>query len=161
MKKLILSFLLSLATVTIYGQQIEVSIGEQFPLDIEIEGDSIVAWQATLSLPEGIELTKKGSLYNASLSDRCPNSFTFQIIRRSTTHEKYLILCYNLSLQPIEPGKGPVASLILKANEKFEGQADITITDIVVSNKEGKSLRPDNKTYKILCSTTYSGISSK
>ena len=143
------------ASLNVMADDITVVPGETFTLDINMDNaDEVCAWQATVVLPEGIELVRKGTSYAVSLSDRHAPSYGVQVFRKSSTSNEYTIIAYSASLVPLTGNSGSVATLTLRASTNYKGSSTIQVVNQSQSSRQAKSTKIADKSHTIISDAT-------
>ena len=152
MRKTILSIALTLMCSTgVLADDITIVPGETFTLDISMDNEEpVCAWQATVILPEGIELMKKGTSYNVSLSERHTARYSLMVSPSKDKTNEYTILVYSLSLVPLKGNSGVVATLKLHASDDYQGSSTIQVVNLSQSSLDAKSLKVADQSHTII-----------
>ncbi len=152
MKKAILSIALTLiCSMRVLADDITIVPGETFTLDICMENEEpVCAWQATVILPEGIELVKNGTSYEVSLSERHTARYSLMVSPHKNKPNEYTILVYSVSLVPLKGNSGPVATLKLHASDDYQGSSTIQVVNQSQSSLDAKSLKVADQKHTII-----------
>lgn len=152
MIKTILSIAIALfCSLNMAADDITIVPGETFTLDICMENEEpVCAWQATVILPEGIELVKHGTSYEVSLSERHTARYSLMVSPRKGKSNEYNILVYSVSLVPLEGNSGPVATLKLHASDDYQGASTIQVVNQSQSSLDAKSLKVADQKHTII-----------
>ena len=152
MRKTILSIALTLmCTLSVMAEDITIVPGETFTLDICMENEEpVCAWQATVILPEGIELVKNGTSYEVSLSERHTARYSLMVSPRKGKPNEYTILAYSVSLVPLKGNSGAVATLKLHASDDYQGSSTIQVVNQSQTSMDAKSLKVADQSHTII-----------
>lgn len=156
MKKILLfaSFAL-LAMLNARADDIKVVPGETFTLEINLDNaNDVCAWQATVALPEGIELVKANDSYAVSLSPRHGNSYSLIVRPVAKESNQYLLVAFSPSLKALEGHSGSVATLTLRASKEYKGSSVLNVIGQTQGNKRGEGTTTADKAHVIIADAT-------
>lgn len=140
---LMLLMLLALPTAlraenAFYTPPFNIIPGDTKSLSICLDNDQIVRGiQADIILPEGLSMVKDGNGdFNISLTDRASS---FSVSSNEISNGTVRVLVYSFLSDNLEPGKGTILKVQVKASESFTG-GYIQIKNIILADENNQDV---------------------
>ncbi len=133
------------------ADDIKVVPGETFTLEINLDNaNEVCAWQATVALPEGIELVENGT----KLSSRHGDSYSLIVRPLAKETNQYLLVAFSPSLKALEGHSGTVVTLTLRASKDYKGSAVLNVVNQTQASKTGEGTTTADKSHVIIADAT-------
>lgn len=118
-----------------YINDFSIQEGETKQIAINLTNNiAFSGFQADIRLPEGLELCEEDGDYMVSLSDRKGNDHILTSALRSDGSVR--LLSYSLNLKDFADSEGALVYLTVKAAEKFVGDYEISIDNIIFTQAD-------------------------
>lgn len=144
-----------LAMLNARADDIKVVPGETFTLEINLDNaNDVCAWQATVTLPEGIELVKTGEEYAVALSPRHGGNYSLIVRPVAKESNQYLLVAFSPSLKALEGHNGTVATLTLRASKDYKGSSVLNVVGQTQASKSGEGTKTADKAHVIIADAT-------
>ena len=118
-----------------YINDFSIQEGETKQIAINLTNNiAFSGFQADIRLPEGLELCEEDGDYMVSLSDRKGNDHVLTSALRSDGSVR--LLSYSLNLKDFADSEGALVYLTVKAAEKFVGDFEINIDNIIFTQAD-------------------------
>ena len=118
-----------------YINDFSIQEGETKQIAINLTNNiAFSGFQADIRLPEGLELCEENGDYMVSLSDRKGNDHVLTSALRSDGSVR--LLSYSMNLKDFADSEGALVYLTVKAAEKFVGDFEINIDNIIFTQAD-------------------------
>ena len=118
-----------------YINDFSIQEGETKQIAINLTNNiAFSGFQADIRLPEGLELCEEDADYMVSLSDRKGNDHVLTSALRSDGSVR--LLSYSMNLKDFADSEGALVYLTVKAAEKFVGDFEINIDNIIFTQAD-------------------------
>lgn len=139
------------ASVSVSATSVDVAEGTPFAVEFLMDNTAtIVGLQADLTLPEGVKLVETAD-GNIGYTDRIPDAMTIGATKNGT---KYTIMMSSLVNTPVVGTSGTLFVLNMVADENLAATADVVLSNIIVSCKNGAGKYFDDTFTITLTNTT-------